>query len=332
MSLPTQIPASLIKDAIAYVAPDGALHAMTDSMRALIEDVGAHLERLPLDDDQQSALLSGQEVVFSAATTTWALSLVEQEEGRWLLARDVTDRERYQAGSLASARCRRLGANAASLAHDLSNQFSATLALSSSLSFAVANESDRQTIAELEAGTKVGMRMVRSLARMLVGRGEQAEVFEAGAILEDALSLVRKNMSLSAIDLEDEVADGLPQLRVVHVEVVQAVMQGLLVLQMLTPSKVRCLMSCEQVAVGGGRERRCVVLRCYADGVGGPDADAVVAVVQDQEGKWDQVRQRPEDFESLALCVFGQQRLGGELKAMIEGDSLRLDYVWPAVG
>ena len=75
-------------------------------------------------------------------------------------------------------------------------------------------------------------------------------------------------------------------------------------------------------AAGGG---------CGGDGVGAAEAEAVVAVVQGHSGKWRQVRQSPEDLESVAVCVFGQQRLGGGLHAAWDNGDLCLEYTWPRV-
>ena len=76
------------------------------------------------------------------------------------------------------------------MAHDLNNQFNAALALSATLGFAVKNESDRAAIAELEQGTKVGMRMIRSLARLLVRREAVREPGEPAGDSGDEAAIV----------------------------------------------------------------------------------------------------------------------------------------------
>lgn len=304
---------------------------MTDAMRTWTEEFGAHLDQLPFGEGQHASLLDGQVVVLAAGGSDWELLLVAQDGARWLRVQDVTSREAYHVGLLAAARCRWLGASAGALAHDLNNQFNAALALSATLGFAVKNESDRAAIAELEQGTKVGMRMIRSLARLLVRREAVRESCEPAEVLEDALSMVRKSLDLASIGLDVEVAEGLPQIRSIYVEAVQAVMHGVVALQAVVPKQIRCVLSCDQRAVGEGRERSCVVLKCTAKGVGAAEAEAVVAVVQGHSGKWRQVRQSPEDLESVAVCVFGQQRLGGGLHAAWDNGDLCLEYTWPRV-
>lgn len=304
---------------------------MTDTMREWTAKVGSDLDQLPLGEDQHAALLAEEVVMLSLEDTAWELRLVSQDGVRWLLVQDVTDREANRAGLLAAARCRWLGSTAATLAHDLNNQFNAALALSATLKYVVDNDSDRKTITELESGTKVGLRMVRALARMLVGRGNIRDLIEPAEVLEDALSMVRKSLHLASIDLQVEVAEELPLIRAVHIEAVQAVLHGLVALQMLAPKQIRCVLSSDLLAVGGGRQRPCIVLSCHADGVSGAHVEGVVAVVQLHDGKWDHVRQSPDQLESLANCVFMLQSLGGDLRAASEGDSLRLDYIWPSV-
>lgn len=330
MSLSSAIPGNLIRDAIACVASDGQLQPATDTMREWMVRVASHLDQLPLSDHERAALLGQEVVVLRWQDAVWELRLTEQDGVRWLLVHDVTDREAHIAGSLAAARCRWLGASASTLAHDLNNQFIAALALSSTLARAVEDEDDRKTIVELERGTRVGMRMVTSLARLLICRGSLRDRIDPADVLEDALSVIRKNVYLASIELEVEVAKGLPKVRVLHVEAVQAVLSGLVAMQLTLPKKIRCELSTVAMSVGGGRQRSCVVLRCHAEGVSAAEVEPVVAVVQGSTGKWTHIRNRPDDLEGLAVAVFIQQRLGGDLRAKFEGDSLRLDYIWPA--
>jgi len=331
MSLPPAIPGNLIRDAIARVASDGQLQPATDAMREWLARVASHLDQLPLSEHEHAALLAQEVVVLPWQDAVWELRLAKQDGVRWLLVHDVTAREAHIAGSLAAARCRWLGATAAMLAHDLNNQFNAALALSATLAYSIEDENDRKTIVELERGTRAGMRMVTSLARLLVGRGSLRERIDPADVLEDALSIVRKNVHLASIDLEVEVVERLPNVRALHVEAVQSVMYGLGAIQVPSPKKIRCELCTETMSVGGGRERLCVVLRCHAEGVSGVEVEPVVAVVQGHAGKWAHIRDRPDDLEGLAIAVFMQQRVGGDLRAKAEGDSLRLDYIWPAL-
>lgn len=331
MSLPSAIPGNLIRDAIACVASDGRLQPATDAMREWTAKVAGHVDELPLSPDDRAALLDQEVVLLPFEDDVWELRMVPQDGVRWLLVHDVTDREASLAGSLAAARCRWLGATAATLAHDLNNQFSAALALSATLAHAVNDEGDRKAIAEMERGTRVGMRMVTSLARLLAYRGRQRDRCEPAEVLEDALAIVRKNLRLAAVDLEVEVAADLPNVRGVHVEAVQSVLHGLLAIQLPSPSRLRCELKSVPMSVGGGRRRLCAVLSCHADGVSGPDLESVVAVVQGHAGKWNHIRNRPDHLESLANSVFIQRRLGGDLRVEVERETLRLDYIWPGV-
>jgi len=331
MSAPPAVPGDLIREAVAIVGADGALQPVNEAMRAWMTAVASTLEQVPLDRDQRDALQQQESVTLSVADSAWDLRLVERDSTRWLFAEDVSQREANLAESLAAARCRWLGATAATLAHDLNNQFNAVLALSATLSYAIEDANDRQTVAELERGTKVGMRMVTSLARLLVRETKHRDLVAPVDLLEDALSMVKKSFNLQSIEVTSEMADDLPKLRVPHIEAVQSLMQGLVALQLAKPGRIACSVRVVDVAVSGGRERLCVVIGCHADAGNAEVVERIKNVVTGHDDKWTAVRNHPDDYESLANSVFLQRRLGGDLRAEVDTGGLRLDYIWPAV-
>lgn len=307
------------------------MQPVNDAMREWVTAVADNLEQVPLESDQRDALQQQEQVTLWVADSAWVLRLVQRDGARWLFAQDVSQHEANLAEALAAARCRWLGAAAATLAHDLNNQFNAVLALSATLAYAVEDANDRQTITELERGTKVGMRMVTSLARLLVRDTRHRELVAPADLLEDALAMVKKSFNLQSIAVAVDVADGVPKLRVPHVEAVQSLMQGLVALHLAKPGRIDCSVLAAPVALGAGRERPCVVVRCHADAGSAEVLDRIKSVVTGHDDKWVAVRNHSDDFESLASSVFLQRRLGGDLRADSDGGGLRLDYVWPAV-
>lgn len=331
MSSPDAVPGVLIRDAVAVVGAEGQLQPVNDAMRQWAANVADHLDQLPLEADQRKVLEHGGTATASIDDAICELWLAADGDTRWLFVRDVTDRERHLVAALTAARCRHLGSEAATLAHDLNNQFNAVLALLASLSYIVEQDSDRETIAELERGTKVGMRMVTSLARLLVDQTRHREPVAGAELLEDALSMVKKSLALQSIEVATEMADSLPKLRAPYVEAVQSLMHGLVAVQLGKPQKVTCTADLVTASIGGGRERDFVALSCRGDAMSAEVVGRIQEIVASGGNKWLEVRNHSDDFESLANAVFLQRRLGGDLRVAVDGCDCRLEYLWPAV-
>ncbi|HEB54273.1 MAG TPA: hypothetical protein ENI87_13555 [bacterium] len=330
MSSPLAVPPDLIRDPIARIAADGRLEPCTPETAAWLATVADHVDRLPLDDDQRARLRQGDEVVALVAGRWWSFEQLTDGGRTWLRARDVDDRERRAATVLATARCRRLAALAASLAHDLGNQLNAALALSAAISPEV-EERDRTTLREFEQGTKLGSRMVRTLARLLSARGRKVEVVEPADLLADALSLVQKSYDLADIDLVTEVPCDLPVIRVMREEAVQAIMDGLMALQSVDPETVRVTAVSTTRSIADDRERASVVLRCHAASNDAAAIEALLQVVTFADGSLARIARDPATYAGLGGALFMQRRVGGDLVFARDGEGVVCEYVWPAV-
>ena len=127
------VPAACVRDAVAAIRDDGVLAATNDAMRGWIAQFGGALDALPLSSDDRAQLEAGDLVLLHAADCVWELRRWVHDGAVWLTAADVTDREGRQSTLFSTMRCRALGSLAASLSHDLNNQFNSALALSSEL-------------------------------------------------------------------------------------------------------------------------------------------------------------------------------------------------------
>ena len=335
MSLPLTVPAGLVRDAIAKIASDGSLQPVTSSMRDWIAEVSDDsgpigLEQLPLDEDQQIALADGESVMMATSHDHWQLQKVVVDDADWLVVTDVAERERYVTASLSAARNRSLGGVAGAVAHDLNNQFSLVLALSACLEEFVQDDAERATIRELELEARSGSHMVTALARLLVRPSRTRELFSPSEMLEDAMSVMSKQLQQDGAILEVDVAEGLPSIRGSSVEVVQSVVCILQAFGGLEVTSIRSTMSSEPYAIAGGRRRDCVVWRCLA-GPWHEDAMApMLAVLNADPCHLPHVASNPGILTGVANALFVQKRMGGDIQAKREGDLLSLTLVWPA--
>ena len=227
MNSPLVIPAELIQDAVAYVDMDGRIHPVNDAMHGWVANVAACLDELPLSEGQLSDLHSGSVVRVTASSSCWQLRKTQVADVVWLVVRDITATDRLEASRLAAARSRSLGAMAATLAHDLNNQCNLVLALTAHLDELITESDDRQSISELERATEVGARLLSTLASLLISRKESSEILQSSELLADAVLIVEKSMRQNGVDLQIDSVHGLPPIRGRDVEIVQAVMEGL---------------------------------------------------------------------------------------------------------
>ena len=329
MPPPSSVPSACVRDAVALVAADGALTGVSGAMAAWSSKFGGTLDALPLADGDRADLDAGDPVVMLADDEAWELQRYEVDGQGWLVARDVTDREHRAATVLASVRCRALGNMAASLSHDLNNQFNAVLALSAQLGIYARTDADRESLLDLEQGTKIGARMAGVLARILVRTPARRERVAAGALIDDALAVVRKTIEHAGIELEVAVPDGLPDVRVVTVEVVQAVMEGLHMLIEIGAATMRFEVVERTLSCPEGRSRDCVVARCDATGVDRTRAETVAGVVGMRSGAIADVARGAGAYDAILTAAFLQRRLGGDLRCEHDGDRIGLEFCWP---
>ncbi|MGK0202532.1 MAG: signal transduction histidine kinase [Planctomycetota bacterium] len=334
MSSPLAVPSELVRDAIAQIDSDGVLLPITGAMRNWIAQVSEDsaqlaLAQLPLRDDEKVALADGESVAMTTARGQWQLQKIVSGEKNWLLVTDVTNHERHVTAELEVARCRSLGRIAATLAHDLNNQFNAVLALSAHLEEFIHDDTDRATIRELERGTKVGSRMASALARLLTRRVHNRELFSPAEMFEDALSVMRKSFQVAGVDLQVNLAPDMPAIRGSAIDVVQSVLAILMALEHIVVAKLHCAMTQESVTIAGGRQRDCVVLRLSA-GPSSQDAMAPLLTVLDGEpGNLSQVANNPDILEGVSNALFSQKRMGGDLQAKHTSEALLLTFTWP---
>ena len=113
-----------------------------------------------------------------------------------------------------------------------------------------------------------------------------------------------------------------------EVEVVQALMESVGALADLGPERLAVVVS-EQVSAGA-RPRPHVVARFEAHGVDPARASAVVEVVEVCVGSLDRVVADEGGHGPLMNAALLHLRLGGELRAAVDGDRLSLEFWWPA--
>jgi hypothetical protein len=335
MSLPLAVPPELVRDAIAKIDRDGCLLPVTCAMRDWIAAVAGGparlaLAKLPIEDDEKVALADGEPVMMATPQGLWQLQKMVSGDADWLVVIDVTDRERHITAELETARSRSLARMAATMAHDLNNQFNLVLALSAHLDDFIQDDADRAITRELERDTIVGSRMASVLARLLVRRGHSRELFSSAEMLADALSMMSKSLQQAGVNLQVEVAAEMPNVRGSAVEVVQSVMSILMAFEHLGTANIRCAMTRESFAIADGRLRDCVVWRCTAGPWNEGTMAPLLAVLNAEQGSLSHVASNPEIMAGVANALFAQKRMGGDLQAKRDGDALCLTFVWPA--
>jgi len=330
MPLPEDVPAACVNDAVAQIAEDGALLPVNDLMRSWIAQVAARLDGLPLVDDELAELVRGAPVLMQEGERAWELSHHRVEDQRWLIARDVTDRERLRATVHAAARSRSLGELAASLAHDLNNQLSSALALCAELSLHAQDEADIQCIRDVENGTKIGAAALTALARMLTRTPARRDRVVISELLDESLSIVRKLFQQRCIGI-DLVSSAQPlYVRVVVTDVVHAMLASLRALADLSPDSVQLEVDKRCIALADGRPRDYVVVRVLAREVARERAAAFAGVVELQPGSLHHVAAGSIASPEILDAALLQRRLGGDLMSRVDGDELTLEFCWPA--
>jgi hypothetical protein len=337
MSSPLAVPRELVRDMIAQIDRDGMLVPVTDVMRDWVAQLSEGSEsltaeplpiaQLPIGANEKLALADGESVMMATSQGQWLLQKVVSGEADWLVVTDVTARERHITAELETARCRSLGRIAATLAHDLNNQFNAVLA--AHLEEFIQDDTDRATIRELEHGTKVGSRMASALARLLIRRGPSRELFSPAEVLEDALSMMRKSLQQAGADLQVEVDPEIPSVRGSAIEAVQSVMSILMAFEHIRATKIHCAMTRESVAVAAGRRRDCVVLRCAASPWNQGTMAPLRTVLAAHPGTLPHIARNPEILEGVANALIAQKRMGGDLQTTQTPQALTLTFTWP---
>jgi len=323
------VPASCTRDAVAAVAADGALQACNASMEQWVEQHAVALGDLPLAAADRGDLEAGDVVLFHAEDAVWELTLREVDGRRWLTARDVTDREQRQAAVFAAMRSRALGELAASLAHDLNNQFHASLALAGELSFLATDPDDIESIRDLERGTKIGATALGALSRMLSRTPARRERVAVKEVLEEALAIVRKAYQQAGVELSVEIPDALPAVRLVQVDEVYSLCAVLYTVLGMKPSSARLDVARRAPASAEARARDYVVARFEFLGLSGEDAETLAASVVMQEGSLRRFVAHRGLLQGVLSAAFLQRRLGGDLESEADGGRLVVAFSWP---
>jgi len=323
------VPASCVFDAVAVVDGAGALEACNEPMERWLERCGRTLEALPIDASERAELESGAPVLMHVDEEAWEITLRDLDGRRWLTARDVSDREQRQATAFASMRSRMLGELAASLAHDLNNQFHAALALSGELSYLATDPEDVQSIRDLERSTQVGATAIGALSRMLSRTPARRERVPIGDVLEEALAMMRKAYQQAGVELTVDIAAGLPEARLVQVDVVHALCAVLETVLGMKPSTADLAVRRGERVHEEARPREHVAARFSFCGLSEQDAAAVAATVVAESGSLRRLIQSRGALQGLLAAAFLQRRLGGDLSSEASGDRLSIEFSWP---
>ena len=326
------VPAACVRDAVAAIRDDGVLAATNDAMRGWIAQFGGTLDALPISSDDRAQLEAGDLVLLHAEDRVWELRRWVHDGAVWLTAADVTDREERQSTLFSALRCRALGALAASLSHDLNNQFNSALALSSELGLLAQTDEDRECLRDLERGTKIGATAVSALARMLVRTPARRGRVSFRSILDDALSIVRKAYQQRGVELEASVAEDLPPVRVVADDVLHALTSVLETFLERGAARVELSSRSERRALGAGRARDLVVAELQVRGLAPEFVEALVQVVNCGPGSLRALARGEGPSQSVMVTAFLQRRFGGELRASAEDGQLAVGFCWPAAG
>lgn len=315
MPEPAPFPFETLTEAVASVDADGALSPHNEPMRSLLAACGggASLASLPLDAGARALLAAGDRITALIGGQPFELGL-HGTDRRWLLARDVGDRERAEASELAATRVRLLGRLAASIVHDFNNLLGSAMGLASMLVSNTSDPGERRLLEELQAGSQRSATLARGLARLLQVAPRQWRQTAAGDLVDEALAVVRRIATMQSVPIETRVAAGLPPIRVVADEVLQLLLHSLIAVLGRRPRRVFVDVTLQRRVLGAGRERACVGVRVLAEGCESPfDQEAAPGDAWQPKG-------------ALAMS-----RMGGELAVAATADQTTIDYVWPAL-
>jgi signal transduction histidine kinase len=297
-------PFEALTDGVAQVDADGSLRPQNDAMRAL-------LAAWSPDADQLLQLVAGERLQVVAAGREHELCCVAHGDRRWLVARAIDGAERAAAAEFAAARVRQLGDLAASIAHDLNNLLGSAMGLASVLEASTTDAAERRLIGELQRGAARGATMTRGLARMLKVGPRQRVVVAAADLVDEVLALGHRSASQHQAEFTVRAAADLPGIRVVAAEATQALLHGIVALIEAGGRRIAVEADAIDVAVAGGRERRCLRVRVSA-ACPPPPATSTPAAWQ-------------------AMATLALRRMGGDFVAAVDAGGCRFDYVWPAV-
>ena len=330
MENPSLLPADIVGDAVGKIDASERVLPVTRAMAELVHQAAGadqcSLSDLLQDRADLERLSTGEEVVVAVGGGDWRLTKTSSGDGHWLVARERSEREVFELTVFATARARALARIAASVAHDLNNQLNAMLGLASQVRGQLKSDSDRDLVGQLETGTRVGARMLRVLARLLVRGEERAEVVGMDRVLEDALAVIRKSIVSAGTDLSVQICAGVPTVRTVPSLATQALLHGLLAMTYHPLQSLTVELVAEDHCLAGGRSRRCVRIGCNAVGIAASHAEAFVDVAAMKPGAITECVRQLDWLDGVATsaCLLGW--LGGELTGKVTSDGLRVDF------
>ncbi|HEX5050467.1 MAG TPA: hypothetical protein VFZ65_01725 [Planctomycetota bacterium] len=328
-------PIDALAQPVASIGEHGALSPCNDAMRRLMALFGGaagpcrSLQGLGLDGDASERLAAGEPVDASAGGAHFELQRVATGNGSWLLAEDVTHRERLAASQLAASRARSLAASAASIVHDLTNLLGAGLGLAAVLRPSQRDAADQLVLDELTRGTQQAAALLRALASHLQQAVPHA-VVEPGAFVDDAVAIVGKAAIRHGVGVSMHREPELPRVRVVASEAAQVVREALLFLIEGKPVAVHVGVGPTHAAIAGSRSRRCLRVRlegsaCHAGCVAEAEHIATLA-----PGLSALLGRSEPPAARLVAGLLALRRAGGDLRIEFPDGRLRLDLLWPA--
>ncbi|MFK7740850.1 MAG: hypothetical protein AB8H80_11060 [Planctomycetota bacterium] len=340
MEDPRSVPGSLVRDAIAVVAPSGTLLPHNQAMSDRLAGSGSGIPTLDVFDltpEEREDLDAGRSVVVLDRARWVEMVLRDVEGERWLVVRDVDERERLHVVERQSQRARHMAAGVAHLVHDLNNQFASLLSLSVEIAFdpmATAEQQEQRKSAE--ASVKVGSRLLGLLSLLLRPSSPRRELVDLGEVLHDAVALCRKPFALAERSLTvDEPVDA-TVVRAESVDALEAVYAGLLALAEVDATRVHAAVCSGAAAERGGRPQ--VGIRLSAEfraDVDAARAQQQLQAVSLEEGQCPDVSTAGPasagPYARLALGALSQRRLGGDLQVVCTREGVDLVYSWPRV-
>ncbi|MEO6593704.1 MAG: hypothetical protein ABIP94_03005 [Planctomycetota bacterium] len=329
-------PIEMLEDAVAAIGAHGVLSPRNDTMRALLAAVGGDagpcrsLSALRLFGDAEERLAAGEPVLLSVLGKYYELRRAAAARGTWLLARDVTHRERAAAALLELARGRSLAAAASAIVHDLTNLLGAGLGLASALRQSQRTATDQRILDDLQRGTQHAATLSRALVHQLEQEVPRA-VVAASSVVDEAIAVIGKSAIRNGVALTVHQAPDLPSIRVVANEAVQTLREALMFLLESKSKGVSVDVAAVHMAVAGTRVRRCVRARLEAtvgDAKCLAEAKRIAAFTPGLLGL---LGGSTPQVAGLTAALLALRRVGGDLHIDITDDRLRVDCIWPAV-
>ncbi len=335
-----EFPIASVTEALATVAPDGAITARNSAMRTLLQQLGPagtaarSLAELPLRPEQHGQLLAGERVRLEVEALQFDLWIAKCTTTVWLLASEPVAMAPPVAMELASARHRMLARLAGSIVHDLANLLGSGLGLAEALRPGLTDPEELRTLDELVQGTRQGAMLGRVLARMLGRAPRRRTAVDLQDLSLEMMALVGKHSVQRGIDLKMAPGTRSPTVRVVVEDALQALLHGCLFCLdgLVGHSTARSLVvevGSGQFPIGGGRPRALACVRFTAapfDAAAARSAGDLLAGGDEVLRTANRLGEAANNLLHAALVMAGS---GGELQARVHDGTFVLEFAWP---